>query len=161
MKLTSKIFLGLTIIYAFMIFYLSSIPYLVAPKEWLLLINGFIRSSHNNDYLLLFAPLYPLIKQPDKVIHILLYFGLGILLFLTLKSMNKSVIKAVIFAFVLGVLYGAGDEFHQLFVAGRTAGVMDFIADAAGVLIAQAIVIIIYATAAVFSYMHSCSRSKS
>ena len=36
-------------------------------------------------------------------------------------------------AAVLGVLYGATDEIHQMYVPGRSPDVLDWFADAAGV----------------------------
>ena len=42
--------------------------------------------------------------------------------------------KVIVLAVFIGVLYGASDEFHQMFVSGRDASVSDFIADSLGVM---------------------------
>jgi VanZ family protein len=40
---------------------------------------------------------------------------------------------------LLGVLYGAGDEWHQSFISGRDASGQDLIADGAGTLLGLAV----------------------
>jgi len=160
MKKTFKIFLILTIFYAIMIFYLSSISDLKLPKEWLIQLSYYTRLLQHNDYMFLLSPFYPLLKQQDKVLHILLYFGFGILLFLTLKSMDRPVIKALALAFFIGILYGATDEFHQSFVPGRSANIMDFVADITGLLFAMSIFIIFYFIKLMFFYLVRLKNKK-
>jgi len=87
MRPASKVCLLLTVVYALMIFYLSSLPDPGIPEAGIELLEHFIRSVQYSDYLVVFAPFYALLKKPDKVLHILLYFGFGIMLFLTLKGM--------------------------------------------------------------------------
>ena len=60
----------------------------------------------------------------DKVVHFLLYFGLGKVLNMTGMSRFYSAL--------LGSTYGAFDEVHQLFVPGRTCDLFDWIADGLG-----------------------------
>jgi VanZ family protein len=75
------------------------------------------------------APQLPYI---DKVMHFGAYGVLGLCLaFATHQSAVAPWIGAL-----LGVLYGASDEIHQSFVGGRTPDVFDWVADAAGVLLA-------------------------
>ncbi len=152
MKPTLKIFLVFTIIYAIIIFYLSSISDLIIPREWLIWLRHLAESLQHNDYLFLLMPFYPLLKQQDKVLHILVYFGFGVLLFLTLKSAGRPVIKSVILTVLAGILYGASDEFHQMFVPGRSASIMDLLADTTGILFAQVILIVIYLIISIFLY---------
>ncbi|MCX9012672.1 MAG: VanZ family protein [Candidatus Methanoperedens sp.] len=159
MRPASKVCLLLTVLYALMIFYLSSLSDPKVPGVGLKLVEHLIRSMQHSDYLVVFAPFYPLLKKPDKVLHILLYFGFGILLFLTLKGTGKTQGMALVLAFFLGVLYGASDEFHQMFVAGRTASAMDLTADAAGVLLAQALALAVYMLTTVYSYIYARFRS--
>lgn len=159
MRPASKVCLLLTVLYALMIFYLSSLPDPEIPAVGLELLEHLIHSMQYSDYIVIFAPFYPLLKKPDKVLHFLLYFGFGVLLFLTLKSTGRTKGEAVALAFFLGVLYGASDEFHQMFVAGRAASAMDLAADAAGVLLAQALALAIYMLTAVYSYIYARFRS--
>ncbi len=144
-----RIFLSLAVLYAFLIFYLSSRSDLGDPKaifdfmhmESLKNILSFI---DHLDLGFLLYPLYIFSKYPDKVEHIALYAGFGFLLYLTLKnSSNPAYVNhAFIFAIIFGIIYGAIDEFHQYFVPGRTASIWDFLTDGIGVIIAQAIILI-------------------
>ena len=145
MKLTKfRIFLGLTLGYAILIFYLSSISDLNLPRMQLHLLNDIISNLMHSDYAFLLAPLSPLILQQDKVLHIILFFGFGLLIYLTLRSSGKTVVNAFIFAILLGSLYGVSDEFHQMFVPHRTASAMDLTADITGILFAQLVIVSFY-----------------
>lgn len=65
----------------------------------------------------------------DKVAHLVAYALLGWLL---VRAADRSHLPLAVGA-VLGVLYGATDEIHQMYVPGRSPDVMDWFADAAGV----------------------------
>lgn len=155
-----KIFLILTALYAIMIFYLSSISDLTLPKGWLIQLSYYTGLLQHSDYLFLLSPFYPLLKQQDKVLHILLYFGFGILLFLTLRSTGRPVIKALALALLIGILYGATDEFHQSFVPGRSANIMDMVADVTGLLFAMSIFIIFYFIKSMYFYLARLKNEK-
>ena len=81
----------------------------------------------------------------DKVQHIVLYFGFGILLYLTFFNSEKQNFKkyAAIFAIIVGILYGMTDEFHQSFVPGRVASTADIFANGIGLTIAQILILIL------------------
>ena len=66
-----------------------------------------------------------------KLAHYTLYFILGILSFLVVKdySINK---KLIIYSLLICFLYACSDEFHQLFVIGRSARVLDVLIDTFG-----------------------------
>lgn len=66
-----------------------------------------------------------------KFAHYTLYFILGILSFLVVKdySINK---KLIIYSLLICFLYACSDEFHQLFIIGRSARVLDVIIDTFG-----------------------------
>lgn len=67
-----------------------------------------------------------------KNAHFVAYLLLGIF---TVFALGKNKIKNEgSIAFVIGTLYAAGDEYHQLFVAGRSGQISDVILDSAGVL---------------------------
>ena len=59
------------------------------------------------------------------------YFILGILSFLVVKdySINK---KLIIYSLLICFLYACSDEFHQLFVYGRSAEIKDVLIDSFG-----------------------------
>jgi VanZ family protein len=89
-----------------LIFYLSSIPQLATPPG----------------------------PFSDKHFHGGSYALLAALLVRALASGRMAGVTArvAIGAFLLATLYGATDEFHQLFVPGRTASFADLAADALG-----------------------------
>lgn len=68
--------------------------------------------------------------------HFTVYFVLAVLIWWGLGARELTVRQRVGIAFTIAVLYGVSDEWHQSFVPGRHASVLDLIADAAGALIA-------------------------
>ncbi|HET8723394.1 MAG TPA: VanZ family protein [Anaeromyxobacteraceae bacterium] len=68
----------------------------------------------------------------DKLLHLLEYAVLGALLAPALRLAGMSPRGALLAAAILGSLYGATDELHQAFVPGRTADVLDWVADTLG-----------------------------
>ncbi len=71
----------------------------------------------------------------DKVNHFSAYFILSILLYLTLSFQEKSVFvrsNAVLLTALIILLYGVLDELHQMFIPGRSAELLDWLADAVG-----------------------------
>jgi len=101
-----KIVWSITIIYAMLIFYLSSIP---------------ITQPH------LFEKLYI-----STIEHIIEYIVLGFMLFVSFRSIKKEYVGVVI---LVGLLYGVSDEIHQFFTPGRFCDILDVVADFIGVLI--------------------------
>jgi VanZ family protein len=71
----------------------------------------------------------PEVPGIDKVEHFGAYAVLGWLL---VRASDRSRLPLAV-GLALGVLYGASDEIHQMFVPGRSPDVMDWFADAAGV----------------------------
>jgi VanZ family protein len=71
----------------------------------------------------------------DKVVHVCIYFVLG---FLNARAFVRGTRlerhQAFVAAVVLTSLYGMTDEFHQLFVAHRSADWRDVLADSIGAL---------------------------
>jgi hypothetical protein len=110
--------------YAGFIFYLSSGPI------------DFINTSAFPDF--------------DKVLHITGYSVFGGLSAHALSTtpLGRTTAprwdKIFLYAVVIGVLYGASDEFHQSFVPTRTAEIADLVADSIGVTIGAWSIIKIY-----------------
>ena len=65
-----------------------------------------------------------------KTAHFTLYFILGLLAYLTLKS--YSIKKIVIFSILFCFLYACSDEIHQMFLDGRTGKILDVFIDTIG-----------------------------
>ena len=77
----------------------------------------------------------PVIGVNDKVEHLLAYFGLSFLLYLTLLFQKKSVLlkrNALLFTLIIVFAYGIIDEVHQLMIPGRSCEFIDFTADMLG-----------------------------
>jgi VanZ family protein len=100
------LFLALTIAWAGIIFYLSSLPGIDTPM------------------------LFP---GQDKLFHLITFGTLGFLLMGAMRTTNSGYrIRQVWLVVVLVASYGVLDEFHQYFVPGRTVELYDALADAAG-----------------------------
>jgi VanZ family protein len=77
------------------------------------------------------------INEWDHIIrknaHFFVYSILGILVLNALRKSGATGMRSVVMALVIGVLYAASDEVHQLFVNGRSAQVTDVLIDSAGI----------------------------
>ncbi|MBI2136539.1 VanZ family protein [Candidatus Woesearchaeota archaeon] len=95
------------IIYMYLIFYLSSIPGTDVTAK--IFIN-------------------------DKILHGIEFFILAVLLYRCFNNAKNRRIKEnrYILAISLAILYAVSDEFHQSFVPGRAADIIDVIADSIG-----------------------------
>lgn len=102
-----KVAWSLVAVYAILIFVLSSFPY--GPPE-----PG-ITSTF-----------------PATYKHVIEYSILGFLLLAAFRSNGKTKESSLLFAILLAGFYGLTDEFHQLFVLGRTASIYDVAADLLG-----------------------------
>ncbi|CAN5633694.1 hypothetical protein BH10BAC5_BH10BAC5_00880 [soil metagenome] len=91
---------------------------------------------------------YPEVDIPsaDKLVHTLIYCGLFLLFFYSLKLQSKSVNLqkyAILWSILFTAVYGATDEFHQLFTVNRSCDLIDWFADVSGALIGTGIILII------------------
>lgn len=70
----------------------------------------------------------------DKVTHFLEYTLLGLLLIRALKKeyFNFNLTSLKLIALLIAAAYGASDEFHQRFAAGRNADFFDWLVDVCG-----------------------------
>ncbi len=65
-----------------------------------------------------------------KLAHFSLYFILGMLVYILLTTFNLK--HPVILAILFSLFYASTDEFHQLFIDGRTSSVIDIFLDTFG-----------------------------
>ncbi len=81
-------------------------------------------------------PPVPRVALPhfDKVLHFAEYAGLGLLLFRALEMGGQGLpaARALGATVLLGALYGASDEVHQMLVPPRDADLADLLADVLG-----------------------------
>jgi VanZ family protein len=75
----------------------------------------------------------------DKLYHFAEYLGLGLLLARALRATLRvrMPLFAAMMAMGIGMAVGASDEIFQSTIPGRESSVFDFLADSAGVMIAQ------------------------
>lgn len=80
----------------------------------------------------------PSIGFSDKVNHLMAYFVLSVLVYLTLLFQRKSELLfnyAPIVTLIISSFYGIADELHQMLIPGRSAEVFDWFADAIGAIL--------------------------
>lgn len=94
-------------------------------------------------WLLSSLPAVPLPGTPgaDKIAHFFAYAALGAscALALSCTALEKRRLALFLFGTLLSALYGAVDEYHQYFVPGRDASLLDWLADLGGSLTGSAL----------------------
>jgi VanZ family protein len=112
---------------------LNNIKYWIPAILYMALI--FFMSSHPTPEPVRAVPIY----FDIKVVHIIEYGILSALIFYSLNKTTKiPLIWQLIYAVALTYIYGLTDEFHQVFVPGRSAKLTDTIANFIGASITQA-----------------------
>ena len=104
-------FINLTflVLYCSFIFWLSSKPTLPAPM---------------------------LFTHQDKIFHMGAYFIMGILAWRFFNDLFAKPIIVFLISLCFSSIYGISDEWHQSYVPGREADILDWLADTLGALIA-------------------------
>lgn len=135
-----NIFRFLTITWMIIIFAFSARTGVVSTGDsnnvgkfiWSFFIPGFDQMSESKQLSLAAKIDYPI----RKTAHASEYALLGILLVGASLSFNygKISLSRYKMAWILGTLYAASDEIHQLFVPGRSGQVTDVMIDSTGVL---------------------------
>lgn len=79
-------------------------------------------------------PKIPLFPGADKIAHLFLYGIFGYFLTKASKiSFNR--VTSMLFPICIGVIFALLDEFHQKYIPGRSCDIIDFTADALGIII--------------------------
>ncbi len=81
--------------------------------------------------------------QMDKLIHAVEFGLFSVFLFraFQISFLKIPVLYLILITSLISILYGALDEYHQLFTPFRTADLLDLLADSVGVLIAQGMIL--------------------
>lgn len=81
-----------------------------------------------------------------KLGHVTEYFILGILLFRAFRGGSKELrsLRWALVSSIVVLLYAVSDEFHQSFIAARTASLVDVGIDTLGGILAQGVYILRY-----------------
>mgnify|MGYP000697259071 CR=1 FL=1 len=77
------------------------------------------------------APVLPEVRfrHADKLIHFAIYLPLG---FLLARAFRERGARALLYAAALCLAAASCDELHQILVPGRSADILDLLADLAG-----------------------------
>lgn len=76
-----------------------------------------------------------------KTGHVLLFGAMSILIYRALRMNKVDRKRAAVLAVILSTLYGATDEFHQMFTQGRESRIRDVFIDGLG---ATLVVLVVY-----------------
>ena len=136
----------LVVLWMFNIYYLSSMDSELSNTKSKDTINTVVESSVvvtnkdiSKDNLNIIVNV--LNKPLRKCMHSFVFFVLVILFINAFNNSNIRNYKCYLFSIVLSFIYACFDEFHQLYVIGRTGQLMDIGIDMIGVLIG---VLVIY-----------------
>lgn len=82
------------------------------------------------------SPWFSVYVKLDTVAHVMLYFGLGLFVcrYLAL-SLEIHPVVALILAASVSLTFGVADEFHQMYISGRSAEFGDLLADLVGAML--------------------------
>ena len=75
--------------------------------------------------------------------HFYAFFFLELFLLFSLVQGKKTRYKLIILSIIISITYAILDEFHQLFVPGRSFTISDILTDSAGVLLASYLYLLI------------------
>lgn len=81
-----------------------------------------------------------------KIAHFTIYMVGGILLINAAYAYKMKDKNAILCACIIGVIYAASDEIHQLFVLGRSGRIVDVIIDSLGIFTGVVVYLIIAKT---------------
>lgn len=79
-------------------------------------------------------------KPVRKAAHASEFCVLAILIYLCLKNYNLKTYKIALLSILFSFIYACSDEYHQLFVQGRTGQVIDVVIDTCGAIFGVTIV---------------------
>jgi VanZ family protein len=132
-----KGYLALTCIYASIVFILSitSDPSKHLAPIYLIYLTKFISPLKGTALEFIYNAGIAIYTHFDKFGHFLFYAGIGLLLYLTLRSSGKTILEKYVYLFSLGIgmLYGTFIELLQAFLPWRSASLLDLTANFLGI----------------------------
>lgn len=97
-----------------------------------------IRNLEENEKEQIVSNLQPIVR---KLAHFSIYTLGGILIYILINTYDIENKRKVIYSFIIGGIYAVTDEFHQLFISGRSCEFRDVCIDSSGVLLGILIII--------------------
>lgn len=76
-------------------------------------------------------PHVPDVPEGDKVVHLVMYAGLAWLVARAIPAAVRG-LRTYLLLLIAVSVFGAVDEWHQMFIPGRSASVSDWLADTTG-----------------------------
>lgn len=138
------IFIILTLMMAGFIFYMSSQNSGESTNVSFGMVE-YISSMVN--FLFGFSPDFHWMKFAEKILrksaHFILYTVFGIFVMCVLCGLKKPTVKVWIAAAAITAVYAATDEFHQIFVPGRSGELRDILIDTSGGILGSGIIFIV------------------
>lgn len=139
--MSKKIYLVLTVLWMSFIFYMSNQPATISSAQSgdvINLINNIPIIGNIMEYLTSIGIGEFIVR---KSAHMFSYCILSILLFMSVYE--NDIKKSIIIAFLGTFLYACSDEFHQLFITGRSGEFRDVMVDSIGGIIGITLVVFI------------------
>ena len=93
-----------------------------------------------------------------KAAHIFMFFVLGALLYMLMKSFELSLKRRIGFSILAAASYAAVDELHQSFVPGRSSELRDVLIDTIGASLGVAAIVVLYKLRATYRSKHPVSN---
>ena len=125
-----KFFLILAILWMCVIFYMSNQPAAISSAHSGGVINMISNIPVIGDLMKYLTSIHIGEFVVRKGAHMFSYFLLAVLLFMSVYE--KDIKKTIIIAFIGTFLYACSDEFHQLFIPGRSGEFRDVMIDSLG-----------------------------
>lgn len=94
----------------------------------------------NEDKEIIVQKIEPVIR---KLAHYSIYALGGMLIMNCIYTFTSVEKKAIVYSAVIGVIYAASDEIHQLFIADRSGRIVDVVIDSLGILTGIAIYLLV------------------
>lgn len=85
-----------------------------------------------------------------KMAHMFVFCMLEIISFILLRTLGFSFFKSALYSILIVIGYACTDEFHQLFVSGRSGQLSDVFIDTIGGSIGLSIILLISMTSKIF-----------
>jgi len=70
---------------------------------------------------------------PSRIYHFTIFFLFAFFLFNLIKTKNTIKQKEIYLTLIIAIIYAFTDEFHQLFINGRSASIKDVLTDTIGI----------------------------
>jgi len=94
-----------------------------------------------------------------KFAHFSIYLLGGILICNYINTFDIKTNKKIIISIIIGVLYAAFDEFHQYFISGRSAQILDVCIDSLGIIVGVILISIIKKWGEVYYERKGCRNN--